>query len=201
MVPDSLINSLISSLIDAYTALRLSILSSLKAMLTHALFIFFFSPLFLSFFILPCLKLWCQAFFFLFFFFLGGNGAAISLYPWHNKILRYRDRKLSLLQAPTRKSLRLAAGSHLNIHGHRSVCKMPLLFFSFSFFLLKREDASLLNRLQMELNLEPVKGWMEGRLSKGRLVNLAGDGSSQTPPPTPNCITAPTSTALAWIGV
>lgn len=161
MVPDLLINSLISGLIDAYTALRLSILSSLKAVQSSLMLCSSF-PVSLSLsLILPCPKLWCQAFFL---FSLKGMEQPISLYPWHNKILHYRDRKLSLLQAPTRKSFCLAAGSSLNIHGHRSVCKMPSLFF-----FLKREDASLLNRLQMELNLEPFKGWMEGRLSKGDL--------------------------------
>lgn len=68
--------------------------------------------------------------FFFFFFSLKGMKQPISFYPWNNKILRYRDRMLSLPQVPTRKSLCITASSCLNIHGHCSVCKIPKLFFS-----------------------------------------------------------------------
>lgn len=162
MLPDLLINSLISGLNDGYTSFWLSILSSVKP----AQYSFMFS----SSFPVPLLPFPTLASFFpvqnsgvrlFLFYFLKGMERPISLYPWHNKILRYRDRKLLLPQAPTRKSLCITASSCLNIHGHGSVYKSLK-----PSFLLQQEDVLLQNRLQKELNLEPFKGWMEGRLSE-----------------------------------
>lgn len=172
MVPDLLINSLISRLIYAYTALRLSILSSLKAvqcslMLCSSFCVSLSLPLFPLSLHSSLSKTLVSGLF----FFPWREWSSLSrCIPDTIKYYTTGIGKLSLLQAPTRKSLCLAAGSCLNIQGHRSVCKMPLLFFSlFVFFFLKRDDALSLNRLQMELNLEPFKGWIEGGLSEGDL--------------------------------
>lgn len=50
-----------------------------------------------------------------------------------------------------------------------SLCVWNAFGYLFIYFPLKRQDASSLNKLQMELNLEPFRGWTEGRLSKGEL--------------------------------
>lgn len=95
------------------------------------------------------------------FFSLEGDKAVciLSLTP---KISRHRDRKRLPLEAPACKSLFLTGVSHQSIHSHQSVHKVPLPFI---YFLPQGKYACLLKRFQMELNLEPFKGWMEGRLS------------------------------------
>lgn len=146
-------------------------------------------------------KILVSGFFFFFFFFLKGMERPILLYPWHNKILRYRDRKRSLLPAPSRKSLHLSAGSCLNILGRCCVCvKCHWSFFFFLFF-YKLEGALSLNRLQKELDLEPFKCGTSDTGLREKPVNLIIDCSSQTPRLTLDHIPESTSPALTWIGI
>lgn len=162
MVPDLLINSLITGVIDAYTALRLSILSPLKAvqcsLMLCSSFSLSLSPSLHS----SCPKLWCQAF-----FSLPRSGLSRCI----SDTIKYYATGIESSRSFEHQHINLSASLQRGAAPNTppSLCVWNALGYLFIYFPLKRQDASSLNKLQMELNLEPFRGWTEGRLSKGEL--------------------------------